>query len=440
MVQRLLNWRASDAPRESNISAMTERRLLTFAFTFLVVSTFSLALIRTYPGDWLHLVVWSLCAVVGHVVLSVRLPNHDPILFPLAMFMSGWGIIIIARLEPAFADRQAVWQIVALLAMFAFAWTKTLLRIMRSYRYLLLFGGVAVLALTILIGTNPSDPEGVFGAPALWIALGSFYIQPSEALKIILVVFLASYLAEQYPALRAEGISVPRGRLSLSPRLAGPIVLMWGLSVVVLIWQRDLGTAILFFLVFLLLLYVASGYTPLLLIGALMVIVAGFIAYQLFDVVRLRVDIWLNPWLEADGRAYQIVQSLMAFAAGGIFGQGIGQGAPEFIPVAHSDFVFAVLAEEWGFLGIIGVIACQAVFAARGLRIAAQQRSKPFQTLVAVGMSVLITVQTLLIMGGVLKLIPLTGVTLPFFSYGGSSLVITFAITGILVRLSSGDT
>jgi cell division protein FtsW len=155
--------------------------------------------------------------------------------------------------------------------------------------------------------------------------------------------------------------------------------------------------------------------------------------------VRLRIDIWLNPWQDADGRAYQIVQSLMAFAAGGVFGQGIGQGVPYFIPVVHSDFIFAALAEEWGLIGVASVIALQSVFTARGLRIALLQGGKPFPTLVAVGLSAIITIQTLLIMGGVLKLIPLTGVTLPFFSYGGSSLVVTFALTGILLRLSTGD-
>ena len=214
---------------------------------------------------------------------------------------------------------------------------------------------------------------------------------------------------------------------------------MWGLSVVILIWQRDLGTAILFFMVFLVLLYVASGYTPLLIVGALLIVAAGLVAYRLFDVVQLRVDIWLNPWPEADGRAFQIVQSLLAFAAGGVFGQGIGQGSPNFIPVVHSDFVFAALAEEWGLLGVVVVIACIAVFVVRGLRIAVMQRARPFHALLAVGLSVMLATQSLLIMGGVLKLIPLTGVTLPYFSYGGSSLLVNFVMVGLLLRLSAGE-
>jgi cell division protein FtsW len=178
---------------------------------------------------------------------------------------------------------------------------------------------------------------------------------------------------------------------------------------------------------------------PLLIVGALLIAAAGFVAYRLFDVVQLRVDIWLNPWLEADTRAFQIVQSLLAFAAGGIFGQGIGQGSPTFIPVVHSDFVFAALAEEWGLLGIIAVVACFAVFVVRGLRIAIVLRARPFHALLAVGLSVMLAAQSLLIMAGVLKLIPLTGVTLPYFSYGGSSLLVNFVMVGLLLRLSSGE-
>ncbi|MDX2160483.1 MAG: FtsW/RodA/SpoVE family cell cycle protein [bacterium] len=416
-----------------------ERRFLVIAALFLLVNTLSLWILRGDVADFWHGLAWGACAVFGHLVLNWRLPDRDPLLFPLAMFMAGWGIIAISRLQPPFADRQSIWLIVALCGMLAISWTRALLRLMRAFRYLLLFGGLAVLAVTIQVGINPSDPEGVFGAPALWIALGSLYIQPSEGLKIILVVFLASYLAEQYPTLRAEGLHTGRGRITVSPRILGPIALMWGLCVVVLVWQRDLGTAALFFIVFLVLLYTATGYTFIVYSGVLMLGAVGVIAYQLFAVVRLRIDIWWNPWLEAEGRAYQIVQSLMAFAAGGVFGQGIGQGAPGFIPVVHSDFMYAALAEEWGLIGALAVLVCLAVFSTRGIRIAIGQRGKPYQTLLAVGLSTLIAAQSLLIMGGVLKLIPLTGVTLPFFSYGGSSLVVTFLITGLLLRLSARE-
>jgi cell division protein FtsW (lipid II flippase) len=204
-----------------------------------------------------------------------------------------------------------------------------------------------------------------------------------------------------------------------------------------LIWQRDLGTAILFFAVFLVLLYVASGYNLILVSGAILIAIAGFVAYRQFDVVQLRIDIWINPWPEADGRAFQIVQSLLAFAAGGVFGQGVGQGSPTYIPVVHSDFVFAALAEEWGLLGVITVIACIAILVTRGMRAAVRQQRRPFLALLTVGLSMLIATQSLLITAGVLKLVPLTGVTLPFLSYGGSSLLASFIIIGLLLRLSA---
>ena len=410
------------------------RGMLIVAGLFLLVNT--LALVAQGLGDWLPLVAWSLCAIIGTWLLDRWLPHRDPLLFPLAMFMSGWGLILIERLAPIFADRQVVWLAVSTAAMLGVVFLRNILRWLRMYRYLLLFGGLILLVATILLGTNPSGQEG---APQLWLGFGSLYFQPSEALKIILVAFLASYLGEQYPALRAEGLETDQRRLPLSPRIIGPILLMWGLSVVILIWQRDLGTAILFFVVFLVLLYVASSYTTLLVIGALLILTAAIVAYRLFDVVQLRVDIWLNPWPEADSRAFQIVQSLMAFASGGVVGQGIGQGSPIYIPVVHSDFVFAALAEEWGLLGVIVVIVFITTFVMRGLRIAILQRGRPFHSLFAIGLSLLLSVQSLLIMAGVLKLIPLTGVTLPYFSYGGSSLLISFISVGLLLRLSSGE-
>jgi cell division protein FtsW len=163
---------------------------------------------------------------------------------------------------------------------------------------------------------------------------------------------------------------------------------------------------------------------------------AGLVGYRLFSVVRLRMDTWWNPWPEADDRAFQIVQSLLTFAAGGIFGQGIGQGAPTYVPVVHSDFVFAAIAEEWGLLGTLGVVACLAVLTLRILRIAIGRQSQPFLCLLAAGIGTLLAVQSLLIMAGTLKLIPLTGVTLPFVSYGGSSLLSSFVMIGLALRIS----
>lgn len=416
----------------------TERRLLFVGGAFVIVNFSALMLVREVSllVQWMPLLVWLGCALMGHLLLKRYLPHRDPILFPLAMFLSGWGLVIIDRVAPTFADRQAVWLIASVTAMILTAALPHLIRWLKDYRYILLIGGLLLLVSTIIFGIHPSGEET---APQLWLGYSGLYFQPSEMLKIILVSFLASYLAEQYPVIRAEGIEGDQRRLSFSPRIIGPIFLMWTLAVVVLVWQRDLGTAMLFFIVFLLLLYVASGYTLILVGGGVLAALAGFVAYHLFGVVQLRVDIWLNPWQDAAGRAYQIVQSLMAFASGSVFGQGVGQGTPVFIPVVHSDFIFAALAEEWGLLGVVTSVICLVLIVVRGLRISTLQQERPFYALFALGLSLLIGVQSLMIMGGVLKLVPLTGVTLPFMSYGGSSLLMTFINLGLLLRLSAGD-
>jgi cell division protein FtsW (lipid II flippase) len=417
--------------------ARTERTLLTIAGLFLLMNFFALAVLQ--QSAWqpaLHFFVWVGCAGVGTWVLDQYLPNRDALLFPIAMFMSGWGMVLVDRLAPNFADRQTLWLVLSTAVMLLAASLPQLLRWLRVYRYVILVGGIVLLVSTILLGQNPS---GLPGAPQLWLGFGEIFFQPSEALKVILVAFLSSYLAEQYLSMRAESRlkQFGTGQAWLSPRILGPILTMWGLSVVLVVWQRDLGTAALFFAVFLILLYVASGQTFILMGGGLLLIIAGFVAYQLFSVVALRVDIWIDPWAEADGRAYQIVQSLMAFGAGGIFGEGIGQGSPTYIPVVHSDFIFSALAEEYGLLGVIILLASVSIYVMRGLRIAVLIQDRPFYSLLAIGLSMLIGIQSFLIMGGVLKLLPLTGVTLPYMSYGGSSLLMSFIILGLLLRLSS---
>lgn len=403
------------------------------------VGLFMLSLTReTTVSYWMVFVAWVGCAVGGTVILNRYLPNRDAILFPLAMFLSGWGLVLIERLAPLFADRQAVWLIVSVVAMLITAISPHLLHWLRSYRYILLALTLILLVSTIIFGRNPS---GFATAPQLWLGLGSVYFQPSEVMKVIIVAFLASYLGEQTATLRATEQKQfgDHRRLGLSPRLIGPMLLMWGLSVVILVWQRDLGTAMLFFVVFLLLLYITSGDIRILIGGFGLVVVAGLVAYHLFSVVQLRIDIWLNPWVEADGRAYQIVQSLMAFGAGGIFGTGVGLGSPDYIPVVHSDFIFSALSEEWGLLGVIAVLSVFAILTVRGFQIGVTHSGRPFYTLLAVGLTLMLAIQTLLIMSGVLKLLPLTGVTLPFMSYGGSSLLVSFIMLGLLLRLSTGE-
>src|SRR5574341_282190 len=398
-----------------------ERALLIVAGVCVILNRLGLTLAD--QEGWLSLwplAAWVVCSTAAHVALNQLIPRRDPLILPIAMLLAGWGLTVIARLAPPdFATRQTLWLTIATLVAMLLASLPPTLRVLQRYRYTLLLIGLLLLAATLVFGVNPSgDPN----APRLWLGLWGIYFQPSELLKVLMIIFLASYLAEKREIIMTTQIKVGRWRL---PRLSyiAPMVLMWGFSIVLLVWQRDLGGASLFFLVFLAMLYASTGEASYVMGGFLLLMLAGVIGYGLFDVVRLRVDTWWDPWPEADARAYQIVQSLLAVASGGMLGQGVGQGAPTYIPVVHTDFVFAALAEEWGMPGALGVVACLAILVLRSLRIAVENVRSPFRSLVAAGIGIILGIQSLLIMAGVLKLIPLTGVTLPFVSYGGSSLL-----------------
>ncbi|MDW8326970.1 MAG: FtsW/RodA/SpoVE family cell cycle protein [Anaerolineales bacterium] len=378
---------------------------------------------------WLLPGTWLACALGAHFVARRFLPQHDPYLLPIAYLLSGWGLAIVWRLAPRFGLRQTLWLAVATAAMLGVVWLAGDLRWLRRYRYTWFVLGLALTALTLFIGVNP---EG-FGAE-LWLG-GVFgvFLQPAELLKLLLVVFLAAYLAD-----RREQIFAPQA--APFPRFPYflPLLIMWGFSLLILLAQRDLGMGTLFFLVFLVMVYLASGQAAYVLVGLMLLLLGGLFAYAAFDVVRLRVEAWWDPWADPSGRSFQIVQSLIAVAEGGVFGRGPGLGAPGLVPVAHSDFLFAALAEEWGLLGMIGALALLGAFVLRGLHIAARARNA-FDQLLAAGLSALTGLQALLIIGGVIKVVPLTGVTLPFMSYGGSSLLVQFIMLGLLLRLSGSQ-
>jgi cell division protein FtsW (lipid II flippase) len=369
----------------------------------------------------------------AHILLFLFKPDHDPTYLPLFALLSGWGLILVDRLAPNFLWRQVLWVALGTAAMLLLAIAPRNLRFLHRYRYLWLVVGLLLLASTLLFGVNPSGAGAALWLPFPVPFAGRVYFQPSELLKLLLVIFLASYFADRDAALRwgraRHGL---RGAL---PYLA-PLLLMWGFCMILLVWQRDLGAAALYFLVFLSLLYLATSDGRYVLLGLGLLLLAAVVAYFLFDVVALRVDAWWNPWPESFGRAFQIVQSLYAVAAGGVFGQGAGQGFPIFIPVVHSDFVFAAVAEEWGLIGSMGLVAVFMLLAYRGLY-SSMRSLRPFRTYLAAGITLLFSIQALLIMGGVTKILPLTGVTLPFISYGGSSLLISSIMLGLLIYLSS---
>lgn len=422
------------------LNATTVRRLSSwlwfFVFLFTGLSLTQLALVnRNFNlATFIPLLVLMACGGLAVYLLNARFKTTagDPILLPLTFLLCGLGLVFIRRLAPAFIDRQLFWLVIATGLLLAITLIPKNLNWLRRYKYTWLIGGILLLASTLLFGVNPSG----FGAE-LWLQLGPVFFQPSELLKLLLLVFLAAYLADrrrQLMEVRAYigGLAVPH------PNYLGPMLLMWGFSMILLIWQRDLGAALLFFGTFLGMLYATTGQSSYIWGGGLLLALGGFVGYDLFGVVRIRVDGFLNPWLDASGSSFQIVQSLLAFASGGFFGQGLGQGLPTAIPVVHTDFVYAAIGEELGLLGALGVLLCFVLLIGRAFSIAFRARTD-FEQLLAVGIGTMLAIQTLVITAGTLKLMPLTGVTLPFVSYGGSSLIVTFTMIGLLLFIVRGN-
>ncbi len=417
------------------VNGRREGALLLVAAIFILINSLALSLALDGQVIWRHLwgpLVWLLAIAATHFLLLWFRPGHDPFFLPLFALLSGWGILLVDRLAINFLERQVMWVLLGTTVLVIVTIIPTNLRPLRRYRYSLLIAGLFLLALTLLFGINPSG----YGA-ALWLPVPLpyagpvYFFQPSELLKLLLVIFLASYFAENETSLRRSRNKGLRGTLAY----LAPLLLMWGFCMIFLVWQRDLGAAALFFIVFLTLLYLATGDRFYVVVGISLLVLAGIVAYFIFDVVTLRVDAWWNPWPEALDRAYQIVQSLYSIASGGLIGQGVGQGSPYYIPVVHSDFVFAAVAEEWGLIGSLGLVAVFMLLAYRGMRLAMISK-RPFRSFLAAGITLLFAIQALLIMGGVAKLLPLTGVTLPFISYGGSSFLISSIMMGLLLYMS----
>lgn len=409
--------------------------LFWLAFLFIGLAFLQLGLVRraVTPMIVAPLSVWLLSAGSVAYLLHGRRQAGDHLLLPLTFFLSGLGLALTNRLAPAFITRQLFWLVIATGLLLAVTRLPRNLVWLRRYKFAWLGGGLLILATTLIWGVNPSG----FGA-RLWLQFGGIFFQPSEPLKLCLVIFLAAYLADRRRQLVENPAYV--GRLALPhPSYFGPMFIMWAISILLLIWQRDLGAALLFFGTFVGMLYAATGQRRYVWVGALLFIIAGFLGYYLFDVVQLRVEAFWNPWLDPAGRSFQIVQSLLAFASGGFLGQGLGQGLPTAIPVVHTDFVFAAIGEEYGLIGTLGILVCFALLVNRAFVIGMRAKSG-FEQLLAIGIGVMLGLQILVITAGSLKLLPLTGVTLPLVSYGGSSLVTTFLMIGLLAFIAAEKT
>lgn len=448
------HWTGQTLEERDSTRDKREIALLLAAVAFIFTNAIAYSLVNATTIAWPHVyapLAWAGTILVAHLLLRALRPRRDPFLLPIFALLSGWGLLLQDRLAVNFLGRQTLWFVLATTALLLVAILPRTLQSLMRFRYSLLLGGLILLAISLLFGVNPSGSGAALWLPVPFPFWGTIYFQPSELLKLLLVVFLASYFTEQEPLYRyrkqmKSGNGQNQGKVLVSLQrhlpFLGPLFLMWGFTLLLLVWQQDLGAAALFFIVFVILLYLATGEHTYVLSGVLLLFLAGVIAFFAFDtVVAPRVLSWINPWPNVSDRAYQIVQALYAQAAGGFFGQGIGQGLPDFIPVVHSDFVLAAISEEWGLIGSLAVVACFATLAVRGLRVAllSIRGAKPrfFHAYLAAGVVALFSVQTFLIMGGVTRLLPLTGITLPFISYGGSSLLISSMAIGLLLYLSA---
>lgn len=364
---------------------------------------------------------------VAHVAIRFLAPGADPVILPLVFVLSGIGIAFVTRLKPELAVGQVVWLFISVGAMVLTLFLVKSLDDLAQYKYIMGLLGVALLVLPMLIGTER-------GGSKLWITFGPFSFQPGELAKILIILFLAAYLAEHRELLSASTHKV--GPLALPrPRMLMPLLAMWGISLLVVVFERDLGSALLFFTFFVVMLYATTGRVSYVLISMVLLLLGGVVCYHVFSHVQNRIDIWLDPFGNPDG-GYQLIQSLYSLADGDLIGSGIGKGMPTLIPVVESDFIFSAIGEEMGLLGGAAVLIAYMLFAVRGFATAARAKSD-ISAFTAIGLTTSIAFQAFLIVGGCTGFLPLTGVTLPFMSQGGSSLLASFIVVGLLLR--AGD-
>lgn len=371
--------------------------------------------------------------VAAHVVVRRLAPAADPVFLPAAVLLTGLGFAVIYRLSPDLASAQTLW---LLLGIVLFVVTLVVVRDHRQLDQFTYTIGLLGL-LMLLLPLAPGIGRTVRGA-RLWVGIGPLQFQPAEIGKVLLVIFLASYLNA-----RKELLAVATRRLGPialpEPRHLAPLLVAWGVSLVVLFLERDLGSSLLFFGIVVVMLWVATGRGAYLALGVILFAVGAMVGYAMFDHVQDRVTIWLHVFDSSliQDEGYQLAQSLFALATGGIAGTGLGQGRPGFIPDAHTDFVFSAVGEELGLLGATALLLLFVLLVFRGFR-AAVRSPDGFGQLLAAGLSTALALQTFVIVGGVTRLIPLTGITLPFVSYGGSSLVANFVLLALLVRVAAG--
>ena len=382
--------------------------------------------------------------IAAHLAVRRFAPLADATILPIVAMLNGIGFVVISRLDRAFAHKprhedlarpQAVWTAIGVALFIATLMFVRDIRVVARYRYTCAIVGVVLLLLPLA----PSPIGRTINGARIWAAVGPISFQPGEAAKVFLAAFFAGYLVDARELLaratkRVAGVRLP------DPRHFAPLLAFWSLAIMVLVFEKDLGSSLLQFCVFISMLYVATNRSAYLITGLGLFGASAFVANKVFSHVQVRVQVWLNPWPIGirNTTGYQVIQSWYAFGNGGFAGTGLGLGTPDRVPVAVSDFIIAAIGEELGLVGTVAVIILITLLVGSGLRIAVDSRD-PFSKLFVSGLTVILAVQTFVIVGGVTRLIPSTGVTLPFVSYGGSSLVANFVIVAIFMRVSDAN-
>jgi cell division protein FtsW (lipid II flippase) len=414
------------------------------------IGMFAFAQVQWATDRPITITFWLLAGITAGVGIALHLAVRtwaryaEPIMLPIAYLLNLLGLAMIYRLDIAEANRaeangspiptpvvisQLTWLALGMVLLGGVLYFLRDHRWLQRFTYISLLGAVVLLLLPLVPGLGAT----INGA-TLWIRIGPFSFQPSEIAKILFAIFIAGFLVTAKDTLalvrkRWLGIAIPRGRDM------GPLLVAWAMSMIVLVFERDFGTAIIFFGMFVITLYVATGRRSWLVISFGLVALGGLFAYLFFNHVRVRVKIWLDPFAYANDEGYQIVQSLFGLANGGIFGTGLGQGYPYLVPYANSDFIIASFGEELGLTGLMAMLLLFAILIQRGLRTGVACRDT-FGRLLAIALASVFALQVFVIVGGVTKLIPMTGLVTPFLAAGGSSLIANWIMVGLLLRIS----
>jgi cell division protein FtsW (lipid II flippase) len=415
------------AKRRSTELALIFMAAAITAVAYTLASLGANAVIPARLGPFLALVLMLIG--VAHIAVRILARGADGTLLPLVVLLHGIGYVMISRLDDKFAAQQSMWSLVSIgafvLTLFVVQRPSDLAR----FKWTFFLIGAVLLMLPMI----PGFGRNINGA-RIWVDLGPLGFQPGEFAKLALAIFLAGYLSERRELIAASTWKIGPVRLPEIHYIA-PVIVAWAFAVLVMVGERDLGSSLMFFTLFVVMMWVATERISYLVMGFLLFGIAAYASWRMFDHVQTRVDIWLDPWSDQYGKGWQIVQSLYGIGDGGVAGRGLGRGTPNTIPYAESDFIFAAIGEELGLIGATTVLMAFLLLVGGGLRIALRT-DRTFEKLLATGLTTIVGVQAFIIMGGVVKVVPLTGITLPFVSYGGSSLLANYILLALLLRLS----